>query len=128
MLGALPNLAEEEAEDADVEQDAAPDELLAPEELARLGAPSVLAAIEACPAAEEEDRHADIREDAEQEVLDVSHGSTPCGLTGGRPEQNARRSRRRRGSRCRARPARTAGRRGGRGCVSTCRSRGWPVR
>src|SRR3546814_6688998 len=79
MLGALPNLAEEEAEDADVEQDAAPDELLAPEELARLGAPGVLAAIEACPTAEEEDRHADIREDAEQDRKRTRlHSSHAC--------------------------------------------------
>src|SRR3546814_18962147 len=100
--------AEEEAEDADVEQDAAPDELLAPEELARLGAPSVLAAIEACPAAEEENHHADIWEDAEQEVLDVAHDSAPCRLTGCRTGRNVRRSPRRRYSRCHAKSAPTS--------------------
>src|SRR3546814_3224846 len=47
-------MAEEKSEDAEMEQDAAPDELLAPEKLARLGAPGVLAAIEACPASEED--------------------------------------------------------------------------
>src|SRR3546814_5292077 len=36
-------MAEEKSEDAEMEQDAAPDELLAPEKLARLGAPGVLA-------------------------------------------------------------------------------------
>src|SRR3546814_94533 len=70
-------MAEEKSEDAEMEQDAAPDELLAPEKLARLGAPGVLAAIEACPASEEEDRHADIGKHAEQEVINVVHDADP---------------------------------------------------
>ena len=66
-------VAEEQAEDADVEQDAAPDQLLAPQQLARLGPPGVLAAIEARPAAEEEGHHAKIRVEAEQELIEVGH-------------------------------------------------------
>src|SRR3546814_18508705 len=70
-------MAEEKSEDAEMEQDAAPDELLAPEKLARLGAPGVLAAIEACPASEEEARHADIGKHAEPEVINVVHDADP---------------------------------------------------
>src|SRR3546814_17108523 len=73
-------MPEEESQDADVKKDADPDELLASQELARLGAPGVLAAIEALPAAAKEDYHADVREDAEQEVVDVVNGSAPCRL------------------------------------------------
>src|SRR5690606_37038167 len=75
-------MAEEQAEDADMEQNAAPDQLLAPEKLARLAAPGVLAAIEAGPAAQEEDGHADVGVDAEQEAFEVIHGSTPRGSSG----------------------------------------------
>ena len=66
-------VAEEQAEDADVEQDAAPEQLLAPQQLARLAAPGVLAAIEARPAAEEEGHHAQVRIEAEQELVEVGH-------------------------------------------------------
>src|SRR5690606_11454776 len=48
----------------------------------RLAAPGVLAAIEAGPAAQEEDGHADVGVDAEQEAFEVIHGSTPRGSSG----------------------------------------------
>src|SRR5215813_3548179 len=70
-------MAEEEQQNADVEKHAAPIELLSAQELARLGTPSVLAAVEPRPAAQEKHDHAEIGIEAEQELVDeAGHGCT----------------------------------------------------
>ena len=59
-------MAEEDDQNADVEKVRAPDQLAAPQELARSGPPRVLLAVEAQQAADQEDREAEIRVPAEQ--------------------------------------------------------------
>src|SRR5262249_37012751 len=68
-------MAAEQQQNADVEQDAAPHQLTSAKELTGLRAPSVLAAVEPRPAAEEIHHHAKVGIEPEEELVDVSwHG------------------------------------------------------
>src|SRR5215469_7875441 len=71
-------MAQEDHQDADMKQIAAPDQLAAAQKLAGLAAPAILLAVEADDAADQADRDADVRIDPEQEAVDcVRHASAP---------------------------------------------------
>ena len=66
-------VAEEQEQDADVEQVAAPAQLAGAQQLRRIALPGVLVAVEARQAAHQEDGQADVRVDVEEEVVQVVH-------------------------------------------------------
>ena len=70
-------VAEEDAEDADVEQVRSPAQLPGAQQLRRVALPRVLVAVEAHQAADEEDRQGDIGIDSEQELVEVGHRVAP---------------------------------------------------
>jgi hypothetical protein len=67
-------VAEEQADDADMEKNIAEAQAAAMQELARIGLPRILLAIEADQAAEQKDRQRDIRVNPEGELMQVVHG------------------------------------------------------
>lgn len=67
-------MAEEDTDDADVEEVARQHHPLAGEELGRVGLPGVLLAVEADPAADEKDRQRDVGKDAEEKIIQSVHG------------------------------------------------------
>ena len=71
-------VAEEQEQDADVEQVAAPAQQAGAQQLRRVALPGVLVAVEADQAAEQEHRQADVRIDLEQKAVRASaHARTP---------------------------------------------------
>ena len=74
--GVADEMAKEDHQDADVEQVGAPHQLAPAQQLAGAGLPSVLLAIEAQQAAEQEYRQAQVGIPAKHDVIDgVAHGS-----------------------------------------------------
>ena len=81
-------VAEEDAEDAEVEQVRAPPQLAGAQQLRRIALPRVLVAVEAQQAAREEHGQRDVRIDAEQELIEGLHRIAPW-LRQARPRHEA---------------------------------------
>ena len=72
------HMSEQDDENADMEQNTAPDELTAAQQLTRLAAPGILLAIETDEAADQEDRQGNIGVDTEKECVDpLAHRRSP---------------------------------------------------
>src|SRR6266568_6825214 len=70
-------MARQQEQDTDVEQVAAPAQLSVAQKLRRVALPGVLIAVETDQAARQENRQADIRVVAEQELVDEVHALAP---------------------------------------------------
>lgn len=68
-------MADKKAQNADVKEITAPDQLAASQKLAGLTSPGELAAVKSCPTAEKKTDHAQVRVKPEQELVEPIHAA-----------------------------------------------------